>query len=137
MIAPCGSSTRYSTGTVSPAGNSTSADPLAACTVTSSPLGNRNRNRGVYTTPPSFANPEIFSVIVAVVLKRVFAKFQECTANAAPIASNTTPTNGNTTASEGATRAKLFRNQRNNSMASLYATQNQPAALPHGAPTLY
>ena len=119
MIAPCGSSTRYSTGTVSPAANSISSAPRAACAVTHSPLGSRNRNRGVYTTPPSFANPETFSVIVAVALTRVRAKFHECPANPAATTSNTIPTNGSIAANKGATRSKLFRNQLKNSIAPL------------------
>ena len=79
----------------------------------------RNRNRGVYTTPPSFANPETFSVIVAIALTRVRAKFHECTANPAAIASNTNPTIGSTPASGGATRSKPLRNHRKNSIAPL------------------
>jgi hypothetical protein len=105
MIAPCGSPAGYNTGTVSPAAKKISSDPLVSCTVTNSPLGSRNRNRGVYTTPPPFANPETFSVIVAVALTRVRAKFHDFTPNPAAISSNNTPNGGNHVASGGVTHS--------------------------------
>ena len=108
MIAPCGSPFGYKTGTLSPAGNSISSAAFAACTITSSPSGNRNRNRGAYTTPPSFANAGTFSVIVATARTLARANIHECTANPAAIPSKITPNGGNHVAIGGATNSNSF-----------------------------
>ncbi len=92
---------------------------FATCTITNFPSGNRNRNRGVYTTPPSFANAGTFSVIVAIALTCDRANIQECSANPAAITNNTNPNGGNHVASGGATRSKLRRNHRKNPIAPL------------------
>jgi hypothetical protein len=73
----------------------------------------------VYTTPPSFTNPETFSVIVAIALTLVRAKFHDRIANPAAINNNAIPRAGNTPASGGAARSKLPRNQFKNSIAPL------------------